>query len=59
MGVGGITSWGPTALPKYSLPYEDYRYSFILRPMAEDENNPAELARVRYRVPREIDEGGR
>ena len=33
MGVGGITSWGPTALPKYSLPYEDYNYRFILRPI--------------------------
>ncbi len=31
MGVGGITSWGPTALPKYSLPYGPYEYSFTIK----------------------------
>ena len=31
MGVGGITSWGPTALPEYSLPYAPYRYRYTLR----------------------------
>jgi beta-galactosidase len=31
MGVGGIDSWGPTALPRYSLPYEAYEYRFTLR----------------------------
>jgi beta-galactosidase len=52
MGVGGITSWGPTALPKYSLPYEDYSYQFILRPITAADDRPWELARKRYRVPR-------
>ncbi|NNM05140.1 MAG: DUF4981 domain-containing protein [Gemmatimonadetes bacterium] len=55
MGVGGITSWGPTALPEYSLPYEDYRYRFIMRPVAAGESDPAALARLRYRDPRDLD----
>jgi len=33
MGVGGIDSWGPTALPEYSLPYGRYEYRFRLRPV--------------------------
>jgi len=48
MGVGGITSWGPTALPRYSLYYQDYRYAFRLRPFAREDGPPAELAKVRY-----------
>jgi beta-galactosidase len=48
MGVGGITSWGPTGLPKYSLYYQDYRYSFRLRPFSLEDGSPAELAKVRY-----------
>ena len=52
MGVGGITSWGPTALPKYSLPYENYSYSFILRPVTGSDDRPGKLARMRYRIPR-------
>ncbi len=33
MGVGGINSWGPTALDKYSLPYGayDYRFRLVIR----------------------------
>jgi beta-galactosidase len=31
MGVGGINSWGPTALERYSLPYASYEYRFTLR----------------------------
>jgi beta-galactosidase len=31
MGVGGINSWGPTALEKYSLPYGAYEYRFVVR----------------------------
>jgi beta-galactosidase len=34
MGVGGINSWGPTALPQYSLDYEEYRYRFRLQPFS-------------------------
>jgi len=51
MGVGGINSWGPTALPEYSLPYGGYQYRFTLRPL-ENESSPTELARRRYRLPR-------
>jgi beta-galactosidase len=52
MGVGGITSWGPTALPQYSLPYENYSYRFILRPITASDDRPWEFARERYRIPR-------
>ena len=45
MGVGGITSWGPTALPLYSLPYGPYRYRFILRPFIPEDGPLTELAR--------------
>ena len=55
MGVGGITSWGPTALPKYSLPYEDYTYRYIFRPIPPSED-PVLLARTRYPVPEENDD---
>jgi beta-galactosidase len=58
MGVGGITSWGPTALPKYSLPYGDYSYRYILRPIPPSED-PVLLARTRYRVPEENDDSDR
>jgi beta-galactosidase len=52
MGVGGITSWGPTALPKYSLPYENYTYRFTLRPITGADRQPWVTARQRYRVTR-------
>jgi beta-galactosidase len=52
MGVGGITSWGPTALPKYSLPYDRYTYRFILRPLRDSDAEPGDLASIRYRIPR-------
>jgi len=45
MGVGGINSWGPTALPKYSLPYREYRYRFLLRGIARGDGTPDELGR--------------
>lgn len=48
MGVGGINSWGPTALPDYSLPYRAYRYSFTLRPYSSSDGRPWELARIQY-----------
>jgi beta-galactosidase len=48
MGVGGITSWGPTGLPKYSLYYQDYRYSFRLRPFTRADGSPADLAKELY-----------
>jgi len=52
MGVGGITSWGPTALPEYSLPYENYTYRFTLRPIIGADSQHRDLARKRYRVMR-------
>ncbi len=48
MGVGGINSWGPTALPKYSLEPDEYTYGFRLRPFNADDGPPDELARQRY-----------
>jgi beta-galactosidase len=33
MGVGGINSWGTTALMEYSLPYASYGYRFTLSPV--------------------------
>jgi beta-galactosidase len=51
MGVGGIHSWGTTALPKYSLDYQNYSYRFVLRPLAGPDDDPRELARVKPRLP--------
>jgi beta-galactosidase len=51
MGVGGINSWGPTALPQYSLPYGDYGYRFIIRPLSSAGPPVWELARHTYRLP--------
>ena len=48
MGVGGINSWGPTALPDYSLPYRAYGYSFTLKPYSSSDGRPWELARIQY-----------
>ena len=31
MGVGGTDSWGALPLPKYTLPYGEYRYRFRMR----------------------------
>ena len=33
MGVGCIDSWGATPLPEHMLPYRDYRFHDILRPI--------------------------
>ena len=33
MGVGCINSWSETPLPEHMLPYGDYRFHFILRPI--------------------------
>jgi beta-galactosidase len=50
MGVGGINSWGPTALPKYSLPVDEYTYGFRLRPFTAEDGPPDALARQRYKL---------
>lgn len=33
MGVGGDTSWGARTHPEYTLPAEDYNYSFVIEPV--------------------------
>lgn len=33
MGVGGINTWGAWPLPKYQLPYANYEYEFVVRPL--------------------------
>ena len=33
MGLGCITSWGAIPLPEYLLPYGEYRFHFILKPI--------------------------
>ncbi len=38
MGVGGDNSWGAKTHAIYSLPYRQYSYSFILRPLREGQN---------------------
>lgn len=45
MGVGGINSWGPTALPQYSLDYKEYRYQFRLRPFSTEDGTPGQLSK--------------
>jgi hypothetical protein len=40
-----VNSWGPTALPKYSLEYQPYRYRFRLRPFAKGDGPLEELAK--------------
>lgn len=45
MGVGGDTSWGAVAHPRYSLRPQPLSYSFLLRPFQAGEEPPAELAR--------------
>ena len=33
MGLGCITSWGSLPLPEYMIPYGDYSFTFIIRPL--------------------------
>jgi len=49
MGVAGINSWGATPLPRYTLPYGEYRVSFVLRPFGPGGPAPVELGRIRPR----------
>lgn len=37
MGVGGDNSWGAQTHPQYRLPYQDYQYTFTLRPIFKQE----------------------
>jgi beta-galactosidase len=47
MGVGGDTSWGAPVHAEYSIPSQDYKYEFILRPI-NGEKNLNELSKNRY-----------
>lgn len=49
MGVGGINSWGPTALMEYSLPYGPYAYTFRLRPLRPGDDAAVEGRTLRRR----------
>lgn len=33
MGAGGINSWGAWPLSEYTLPYKDYSFSFVIKPI--------------------------
>ncbi len=33
MGVGGINSWGAWPIKEYTLPYKDYSFSFVIKPI--------------------------
>ena len=48
MGVGGDTSWGAPVHSEYSIPAQDYKYEFILRPI-KGENDLNELSKNRYK----------
>jgi len=37
MGVGGDNAWGAKTHAEYMLPYRDYEYSFLLRPVSDNE----------------------
>lgn len=32
-GLGGVNSWSDVALPPYQLPYQNYEFSFIIKPI--------------------------
>ena len=32
-GLGCVNSWGRLPLPQYRLPYQDYVFNFVLRPV--------------------------
>jgi len=36
MGVGGDNSWGAKTHSEYMLPYGDYEYKFILKPVQSE-----------------------
>ena len=38
MGVGGDNAWGAKTHSEYMLPYGDYEYSFLLRPVSARDN---------------------
>ena len=49
MGVGGDDSWGSQPHSEYSIPYKDYTYSFILRPV-NAKSNLTQVAKTTYEL---------
>lgn len=39
MGLGCVNSWGALPLPEYRLPYGDYSFSFIMKPVFHQLHN--------------------
>ncbi len=39
IGLGCVNSWGATALPEYMLPYGDYSFTFIMKPVFHQLHN--------------------
>ena len=33
MGLGCVTSWGAIPRPEYLIPYGDYTFTFLLKPI--------------------------
>jgi beta-galactosidase len=44
-GVGGDNSWGAQPHPQYTLPAQEYSYTFYLRPLSGREDLAPRLAR--------------
>lgn len=48
MGVGGDNSWSAPVHTKYTLPPQEYSYSFRLRPFSSDEESLVKLSRQMF-----------
>ena len=48
MGVGGDTSWGARTHPEYTLPAEEYRYRYRLRPFSTTDPPPMTLSKEKF-----------
>ena len=46
MGVGGDNSWGARVHDEYTLPYQEYSYSFSLFPLKSKSESPWILANI-------------
>ena len=47
-GVGGDDSWGAKAHPQYTLPYGEYEYSYIIRPVIKN-GDLMQLSKKRFK----------
>lgn len=57
-GLGGDTSWGAVAHPRYTLRPQPLTYRFLLRPFVPSTGDPAELARRLLALP-DLDDSDR